>query len=85
MYWKRFVLILLVVTSLAHAAVTYAYDDAGRLLTVDYGNGAAITYSYDKAGNLISKTVTQASSTSAPKPAHDKAPEKKKDPPKAKQ
>ncbi len=33
--------------------VTYAYDDAGRLALVDYGNGQSVAYTYDKAGNLI--------------------------------
>lgn len=44
---------------------TCTYDAAGRLLSVDYGNGIVITYTYDKAGNLTSQTMTVA----APAPA----------------
>lgn len=40
--------------------VAYTYDDAYRLINVDYGNGKSIAYSYDKAGNLLSRTVTFA-------------------------
>ena len=68
----------------SYAAVNYTYDPAGRLVTVDYGNGATITYTYDNAGNVVSKTVTPATSKDAPKPASSKKPEKK-DPPKSKQ
>jgi parallel beta-helix repeat protein/YD repeat-containing protein len=34
--------------------VTYDYDDAGRLVEADYGNGT-IGYEYDGAGNLLEK------------------------------
>lgn len=34
--------------------VTYDYDDAGRLVKADYGNGT-IGYEYDDAGNLLEK------------------------------
>ena len=34
--------------------VTYDYDDAGRLVEADYGNGT-IGYEYDDAGNLLEK------------------------------
>ncbi|MBI3990370.1 MAG: RHS repeat protein [candidate division NC10 bacterium] len=33
--------------------VTYTYDEAGRLIRADYGDGRAITYTYDAAGNLL--------------------------------
>ncbi len=33
--------------------VTYTYDDAGRLIGVDHGDGKTITYTYDDAGNLL--------------------------------
>ncbi len=49
-------------------AVTYTYDDAGRLTAVNYPNGTSITYTYDAAGNLTGRMVTGASS-SAKKPA----------------
>ena len=37
--------------------VTYAYDEAGRLIRVDYGGGKTISYTYDKNGNLLSRVV----------------------------
>ena len=40
--------------------VAYAYDDAGRLIGVDYGNGTSIAYTYDNAGNLLKRLVTSA-------------------------
>ncbi len=40
--------------------IAYTYDDAGRLLRVDYGNGTAITYTYDDAGNLLQREVVRA-------------------------
>lgn len=45
--------------------VAYQYDDAGRLVLVDYGNGKTIAYSYDAAGNLLSRTVTSGTPASA--------------------
>jgi len=38
--------------------VNYTYDDAGRLIQVEYENGKVITYTYDKAGNLLQRQVT---------------------------
>ena len=48
--------LFLVAPALA-GSITYTYDDAGRLLTADYGNGSAIAYTYDNAGNLLARTV----------------------------
>jgi len=39
-------------------AVTYSYDEAGRLVSADYGARGVITYVYDAAGNLLQRTVT---------------------------
>jgi YD repeat-containing protein len=65
---------------LAMAAVTYSYDDAGRLTKVDYGDGRTITYTYDPTGNLLSRTTTAAGGASSvdksPKPAAKRDPEK---------
>jgi len=36
--------------------VTYAYDDAGRLVQAKYGD-KRITYTYDAAGNLLSREI----------------------------
>jgi YD repeat-containing protein len=38
--------------------VNYTYDDAGRLIKVDYSDGKAIEYTYDKAGNLLQRAIT---------------------------
>lgn len=51
-------LTLLVVPAARADTVSYAYDDAGRLIRVQYGNGKTIAYSYDKAGNLLRRLVT---------------------------
>jgi len=45
--------------------VNYSYDDAGRLIKVDYGNGQSISYTYDKAGNLLSRQVASAEQQSS--------------------
>ena len=37
--------------------ITYTYDDAGRLVGADYGDGTGITYTYDEAGNLLQREV----------------------------
>ncbi|RLF31330.1 MAG: hypothetical protein DRN07_07415 [Thermoplasmata archaeon] len=37
--------------------VIYTYDDAGRLVSVDYGDGMRITYTYDTAGNMLRRKV----------------------------
>lgn len=37
--------------------VIYTYDDAGRLVSVDYGDGMRITYTYDTAGNMLRREV----------------------------
>jgi len=39
------------------STIRYTYDDAGRLVQVDYGNGVRITYTYDNAGNLLRREV----------------------------
>jgi YD repeat-containing protein len=39
----------------ADGSVSYTYDDAGRLVSVDYGGGKFIAYTYDDAGNLMQR------------------------------
>jgi YD repeat-containing protein len=49
-------LLLIFFSGAWHAAnsATYSYDDAGRLVSADYGGGQVITYSYDATGNITS-------------------------------
>jgi len=42
------------------SALTYVYDDAGRLTTAIYENGTAVRYAYDTAGNILSISPLQA-------------------------
>jgi YD repeat-containing protein len=51
--------LFLVAPALA-GSITYTYDDAGRLLTADYGNDSTIEYTYDNAGNLLARTIAPA-------------------------
>src|SRR5882724_8023746 len=55
---RYFALIVLSAALAAGAVVQYTYDDAGRLASVDYGNGRTIVYTYDKSGNLLARVVT---------------------------
>ena len=57
--------VLLFTTSLtlAGASITYTYDDAGRLLSVNYGGGQGISYTYDNAGNLLKRTIVRFQDT----------------------
>jgi uncharacterized protein (TIGR03437 family) len=38
--------------------VNYSYDEAGRLVRVQYSGGKTISYRYDRAGNLLQRLVT---------------------------
>jgi uncharacterized protein (TIGR03437 family) len=49
--------LILITAQLTFAAVNYSYDDAGRLVKIDYGSAGSINYTYDKAGNLLSRNV----------------------------
>ena len=73
---KTYLFICVLAATLSAGAVKYAYDDAGRLTSVDYGDGSSIVYTYDKAGNLLNRTTTAASGASANTAA--KAPAKPK-------
>ena len=39
-------------------AAVYTYDDAGRLIKVEYSTGTTITYSYDAAGNMLRREIS---------------------------
>ncbi len=43
--------------SASAAVVAYTYDNAGRLVGADFGNGRTITYAYDANGNLLQREV----------------------------
>lgn len=44
--------------------ITYTYDDLGRLIKVDYGNGISKEYKYDDAGNRVELLSAQKISVS---------------------
>ncbi len=46
-------MILYLAVALPALAATFSYDDLGRLLRADYGNGVTYQYTYDAAGNII--------------------------------
>ena len=37
--------------------VSYTYDDAGRLIRADFGDGKVIEYTYDNAGSLLERRI----------------------------
>ena len=43
--------------SKASRTITFSYDAAGRLASVNYSNGKSIAYTYDSAGNLTRQAV----------------------------
>ena len=46
-------------TAAQTCTITYAYDNAGRLVGADYDDGQAIiTYTYDAGGNLLSRKAS---------------------------
>lgn len=51
-------LLLAACAAMADANVKYSYDNAGRLVKVDHGNGQVTAYTYDNNGNLLSRTVS---------------------------
>ncbi|MBB6545144.1 FG-GAP-like repeat-containing protein [Thalassotalea piscium] len=55
-----FIIICLLFTTNVFA-VTYTYDDLGRITEADYGNNLKVTYQYDAAGNLLSSINNHAS------------------------
>jgi len=58
-----------VLVPLARAqTVNYAYDQAGRLISVAYPGGVTATYAYDASGNLLRKLVAMAATGTPPAP-----------------
>ena len=47
-------------SEIASRTIAYTYDDAGRLVAVDYGGGKTIHYTYDNAGNLLQRCTLTA-------------------------
>lgn len=47
----------LLAVSVSAGAITYTYDNAGRLVKADYGGGKSITYTYDNNGNLLERNI----------------------------
>ena len=52
-----FAFAIFIVAPAIAGTVTYDYDDAGRLVKGDYGDGTAIEYEYDDAGNLLEREI----------------------------
>ncbi len=56
---KRLILMMVIAAGLFFPGHTqgetmaYIYDEAGRLVSVDYGNGSFVDYRYDLLGNLM--------------------------------
>jgi uncharacterized protein (TIGR03437 family) len=63
---RFFGVLLLIAATGAGGNLNYSYDDAGRLVRVDFGNGKALLYSYDAAGNILDRLVLVTSSGAAP-------------------
>jgi YD repeat-containing protein len=49
----------LAVSGDAHADVSYAYDDLGRVTSMQYDDGRMVAYTYDAAGNRTQHVVSQ--------------------------
>jgi RHS repeat-associated protein len=56
---------LILAGALLAANVQYTYDEAGRLIKVDYGDGRVLSYTYDAAGNLLKRERSGAPATDA--------------------
>jgi YD repeat-containing protein len=52
-----FLILLSLAVPAEEETVAYTYDDSGRLISADYGDGRSITYVYDNAGNLLQRVV----------------------------
>jgi len=50
-------------TTLYAASATYKYDNAGKLIEIEYDDGTKITYLYDKQGNMITSNSTKTATT----------------------
>ncbi len=59
--WVLFTIFLLLcaISYTTAGTVAYTYDDAGRLIKADYGDGKVIEYTYDKEGNLLQIVTTE--------------------------
>jgi YD repeat-containing protein len=52
-------------------AVTFVYDQLGRISTATYPNGAVITYGYDAAGNRTQVVTTAGAANNPPSAVND--------------
>ena len=55
-FWVFLLAGLVCLTALA-GTIEYTYDEAGRLIKADYGDGKTITYTYDNNGNLLERII----------------------------
>jgi hypothetical protein len=66
--WKAAVLVLfgILLPSTTEAAVSYTYDQLGRITTALYDNGLCIVYTYDANGNRTSQTNSASGAPQTP-------------------
>lgn len=53
-----FIFLSLAAFSITASAITYKYDDLGRVIEVTYDSGQKITYTYDAGGNILTVQST---------------------------
>jgi YD repeat-containing protein len=59
-YFMALLIVLYFMPGLLHASsISYLYDDAGRLIKTDYGEGKTIMYTYDANGNLLQVKISE--------------------------
>ena len=56
--WLLFGAASAALSQLPAEVVRYSYDNAGRLIRVQYGDARIITYQYDPSGNLLRRTLS---------------------------
>lgn len=61
-------LVLVLSASVQSGTLLYTYDAAGRLTSVDFGDGTSLRYTYDAAGNILSQEVISITLALSPAP-----------------
>ncbi len=50
---------ILVSQAVMGVTIKYVYDEAGRLVSADYGYGKYISFTYDNNGNLLKRQISE--------------------------